>query len=342
MVRSLTGCIACRTVPLVPQRRLETVSTVASAARRLVVEGRRNVTADVVELRLRAPDGERLPDWSPGAHIDLVLPSGRVRQYSLCGDPADDFEYRLAVLRVPDGRGGSNEVHDLLATGDLIEIRGPRNNFSLIEAGSYLFIAGGIGITPLLPMLQEAQHKGVPWRLAYGASSSDAMAFRDEVLGLGGNRVQLWPQDELGLLPVRTLLAESEGSEVYCCGPEPLLSAVIGAGGMSGVTPHFERFSSTSSPEALRPARPFDVLLARSGRTVAVPAHQSLLDVLLAIDPGYPYSCREGTCGTCLLNVLEGEIDHRDVLLTEPERLSSHVMLPCVSRAASRRIAVDA
>lgn len=179
----------------------------------------------VVSLTLARPDGRRLPDWTPGAHIDVVLPSGMARQYSLCGNRFDAHTYRVGVLREPDGRGGSAYVHDVLAPGDVVGVGGPRNNFPLVPSSSYLFVAGGIGITPLLPMIHQADLLDADWRLLYGGRTRDSIAFRAE-LAAYGDRVQVVPQDEHGLLDLATFLGSPRpGVKVYCCGPPPLLAA---------------------------------------------------------------------------------------------------------------------
>ena len=203
----------------------------------LIVKEKTTLARDVAGLTLVSADGVELPPWSPGAHIDLHLPGGLVRQYSLCGDPAERSSWRVAILREPDGRGGSACVHDYLAAGDFVAAAGPRNNFPLVDAGAYLFIAGGIGITPILPMLAAAR---APWRLAYGGRSVSSMAFLRE-LACWGDRVTVWPQDEHGLLDLDALLADlSPGTAVYCCGPEPLLRAVADRCPLAAL--HLERF----------------------------------------------------------------------------------------------------
>jgi ferredoxin-NADP reductase len=178
----------------------------------------------VVSLVLADPAGRDLPSWEPGAHLDLCLP-GVTRQYSLCGDPQDRSRYRLGVLLEPASRGGSKFVHETLCAEHPVTVRPPRNHFALTDAPDYLFIAGGIGITPILPMIAQAQRAGRPWRLVYGGRTRGSMAFVEELAAYGDN-VQIRPQDEFGLLDLATLLAEPGETHVYCCGPEPLLAAV--------------------------------------------------------------------------------------------------------------------
>ncbi|MFI6640150.1 PDR/VanB family oxidoreductase [Streptomyces sp. NPDC050504] len=307
-----------------------------TATRRVRVTERTAPAEGVVRLRLEGPG---LPDWEPGAHLDLVLPSGLVRQYSLCGDPADTDAYTVATRLVEDGRGGSREVHEQLHEGTEVEIRGVRNRFPLVAADAYLFVAGGIGITPVLPMVRELTARGADWRLLYGGRDRASMPFLDELAKLdadaGGGRVTVVAQDESGHPDLAAALAATaEGTAVYCCGPEPLMDAVAAAL-PEGRTPHLERFA----PGAPGAGGAFDVELRRSGVTVPVAAGRSVLDAVRAAVPGVSYSCEQGFCGTCQQRVLEGEIDHRDELLTDGERADS--MLICVSRCAGTRLVLD-
>jgi ferredoxin-NADP reductase len=300
---------------------------------------RRQVVADgVVALELRRPDGGALPSWTAGAHIDVCLGSGTVRQYSLCGDPADDTTWRIAVLREEQGRGGSRHVHDRLAVGDLVAVRGPRNRFALRPAPAYVFIAGGIGITPILPMTAAATAAGAHWELHYGGRSRASMAFRDTVRP--GSRVTLHPQDEVGLMDLDAVLGVPRPETlIYCCGPEPLLRAVEArCAAWPAAALHVERFRPEPREE---PGASFEIELARSGRTLTVPPDRSVLDVVEAAGLPVLSSCREGTCGTCETAVLAGEVDHRDTLLTEAERAAHDTMFICVSRAAGERLVLD-
>lgn len=308
----------------------------ATAIRRLIVTERVPVADGVVQLRL---EGTALPRWQPGAHLDLVLPSGLVRQYSLCGDPDDPGTYTVATRLVEGGRGGSREVHEQLREGEEIEVRGPRNRFPLVEAEAYVFVAGGIGITPVLPMLRSLAARGANWRLLYGGRSRGSMPFLDEIekLGADGGRVTVVAQDEAGHPDTAAALADiAPGTAVYCCGPEPLMDAVTAAL-PEGCTLHLERFSAASADVADSGA--FEVELHRSGRTVQVAAGQSVLAAVRAELPHVAYSCEQGFCGTCQQRVLEGEIDHRDELLTDDERGDS--MLICVSRCRGGRLVLD-
>lgn len=312
----------------------EPVTDVRVGAKRQVAEG-------VVELTLREVDGRALPAWAPGAHVDLLLDGAPTRQYSLCGDPADRTSYRLGVLRDPAGRGGSLHVHDRLSAGDVVKVRGPRNHFALADAPRYLFVAGGIGITPILTMVAAAQAAGRPWELVYGGRQRASMAFLEE-LAPYGDRVSVRPQDETGLLDLDALLGEPRpGTAVHCCGPEPLLDAVEQrcAAWPSGSL-HVERFAPRPHRAGERNDA-FEVVLARSGRTLTVPADRSILSAVDDAGIGVLSSCAEGTCGTCETTVLEGRPDHRDAVLTEDERRVGDCMMICVSRSCSDRLVLD-
>ncbi len=286
---------------------------------------------DVRVLTLRAIDGGRLPSWTPGSHLDVFLPSGRQRQYSLCGDPADPFGYRIAVRRLADGGGGSIEIHDDLRIGDRLRVRGPRNAFTFVDAPSYLFLAAGIGITPILPMARAAGARG---QLIYLGRSRTSMPFLDEVPGTAAIR----PDDEFGTPRIADLLAHAApGAAVYVCGPPPVLAEaqrVFFARNPSGSL-HTERFSARPVADG----RAFDLTLARTGRTVRVGAEETALAAIGRVLPDVVYSCRQGFCGTCRVGVLAGEVDHRDRLLTSAER--DDQMLTCVSRAVGDTLVVD-
>ncbi|GHJ42432.1 PDR/VanB family oxidoreductase [Streptomyces sp. TS71-3] len=297
----------------------------------------------VVRLTLGHPEGEPLPAWRPGAHIDVRLAPDLVRQYSLCGDPDDPSVLQVAVLREQDGRGGSAHVHDHLAEGGTVRIRGPRNHFPLVDAERYLFIAGGIGITPILPMVAEAARRGADWRLVYGGRTRASMAFADRLAADHPGRVEICPQDETGLLDLQGLLGEPRAdTEVYCCGPAPLLGAVeLHCRDWPAGALHIERFTPREDPAPDGTGESFEVELAGSGTTLTVPPDRSVLEVLEEAGVPVLSSCREGTCGTCETGVLQGEVEHRDSLLTDAERAANDVMFVCVSRCASKRLVLD-
>ena len=320
------------------------MSTVFSERRAdLVVTARDERAEGVVSLTLADPDGAQLPAWTPGAHVDVLLDDTLVRQYSLCGPPADQHTWRLGVLLDPAGRGGSRRMHEALQVGNSVAVRGPRNHFPLHAAPRYLFIAGGIGITPILPMISVATDAGADWTLHYGGRRRSSMAFIDELAAFG-DRVTVWPEDERGMLALADILGSpAEGTLIYCCGPEGLLAAVEQqciawpAGSL-----HIERFSA--KPQAEAPPggdAAFDVVCQRSGVTVTVPAGKSIIDAVEEQGVSVLSSCQEGVCGTCETRVIEGLPDHRDSLLSEDERAANEYMMICVSRAQSERLVLD-
>lgn len=293
----------------------------------------------VLGIALGAANGAQLPAWEPGAHIDVVLPNGITRQYSLCGDPGDSGIWKIGVLRESKSRGGSAFLHDEVEEGDELKIRGPRNHFRLIDAERYVFIAGGIGITPLLPMMRALGGRR-PWTLLYGGRSRASMAFIDMLRPLPGT-VLIHPQDEYGLLDLETHLADVTSScAVYCCGPEPLVLAVErNAGLWPAGTLHVERFRPREVDASAD--RAFEIVLARSGRSLIVEAHQTIIEALGKSGIHVATVCREGTCGTCETAVLDGIPEHRDSVLSDVERASHRVMMLCCSRAASARLVLD-
>ncbi|GAA4697621.1 PDR/VanB family oxidoreductase [Pseudonocardia yuanmonensis] len=311
----------------------------------VVVDARTRLADDVVEFVLRPVAGGALPAWEPGAHIDVevgdVDGDRLVRQYSLCGDPADRTAYRIAVLRQPAGRGGSAWLHDRVVVGDKLSVRGPRNHFPLEEAPGYLFLAGGIGITPLLAMARRVAAGRAEWSIHYGGRSRAAMAYREVLADVAGGRLTLVPQDESGLIDLTAALdAVPPGTVVYCCGPESLLAAAEAACAARGLRLRTERFA----PKDVDPAavdRAFTVTIASSGSEYFVPADRTIVDVLLAAGVDILTSCEEGTCGTCETTVVAGVPDHRDSVLTDEEQAAGDRLLPCVSRCLGSRLVLD-
>jgi len=306
-------------------------------ALRAVITKRQLVAPDVVALTLADPDGGLLPSWTPGGHIDVQLPSGRRRQYSLCGPPGRRTDYRIAVRRIADGGGGSIEMHDAFDVGDTCVFEGPRNAFYLGTAErDVLFVIGGIGVTPILPMMHAAAQRRIGWRAIYAGRSREYMPFLDEVMSLAPERVTVWADDEHGRFAgVDDLLAGAgPTTAVYVCGPTPMLEAVRVARNEFADAPlHYERFS----PPPVVDGVPFELELARSRRVLSVPANRSALDVMRDLDPTTPYSCQQGFCGTCKVKVLAGQVDHRGrVVIGDDE------MVVCVSRAKGDRVVIDA
>lgn len=307
----------------------------------MVVGERRDCATGVAVLLLREAHGAELPQWQAGAHIDLLIPGIGPRQYSLCGDVSNTREWRVGILKVPDGRGGSLRVHEDLVAGSTIRVRGPRNHFPLVPADNYLFIAGGIGITPILPMLAAATRAGADWRLIYGGRRLESMAFLNE-LATYGDKVTLWPEDENGIINVDGLLdVPQAGTKVYCCGPGPLLDAVEGAcASWASESCHLERFVPKPVEEPTMVGA-FEVELRRSGKVLNVPPENSILEVVEQAGVHALWSCGEGTCGTCEVPVIEGEPEHRDSILDADEQSANDCMMICVSRSLGPRLVLD-
>lgn len=308
------------------------------SAMTLVVTDRRIVARDenVAALTFAAVDGGDLPTWQPGCHLDFHLPSGLRRQYSLCGDPADRRHYTIAVRAIPDGGGGSVEMHALEA-GATVTVRGPRNGFPFVDTGSALFVAGGIGITPILPMVRQARRLGMDWQFVYSGRSRDTMPFLEEIETWEQERVFVRTDDDHGLpTPADLLDRAAPGGAVYCCGPAPMLDTVRTHFASTPATAlHLERFGA---PPVLD-GTAFEVELAATGETLTVPADRSALDVIRERLPGVGYSCQQGFCGTCRVRVLVGTPQHRESRLTPAEQ--DEEMLICVSRSAGERLVLD-
>ncbi|CAM4268803.1 Phthalate 4,5-dioxygenase oxygenase reductase subunit [Mycobacterium basiliense] len=298
---------------------------------------RKLVAPDVVALTLADPDGGLLPSWSPGGHIDVQLPSGRRRQYSLCGPPGRRTTYRIAIRRIADGGGGSIEMHDSYGTGDILVFEGPRNAFYVgASERDTLFVIGGIGVTPILPMIQVAQQRGIDWHAIYAGRSREYMPFVDELVDIAPDRVTVWADDEHGrFATVEDLLVRAgPKTAVYVCGPVPMLAAIRAARDEHpGAPMHYERFS----PPPVVDGQPFELELARSGRVLGIPANRTALDVMRDHDPTTAYSCQQGFCGTCKVKVLAGQVDRRGRTSEGDDE-----MLVCVSRAKSNRVVIDA
>ncbi|MET3373597.1 vanillate O-demethylase ferredoxin subunit [Variovorax boronicumulans] len=314
----------------------------------LRVVGVRAEARDVMRLELADPEGRPLPAFEPGAHVVLKLPNGAVRSYSLLNDWRERDRYVLGVGRSETSRGGSAYVHAELRSGAEIRCDTPANNFRLQDdAGHYVFIAGGIGITPILSMIRWCEAMGRSWQLAYAVRNRARIAFYEE-LAAYDDKVRFHCDDEHGgPLPVAQCMAGlPPHAQVYCCGPAPLMQAVQACGGgLPAKALHFEWFSAPAqgqAPAADVPASAgFWIDLARSGQSLFVPDTQSILDVLEHHGHEVPFSCREGVCGTCETAVCGGEPDHRDYIYPESQRTALRSMLVCVSRARSERLVLD-
>lgn len=313
--------------------------------RPMVVQSVDAVAEGIVRLRLVAPDGQPLPRWTPGSHIDVECGHPDVsRQYSLCGDPADASAFEIAVLREPGGRGGSEWVHANVKAGDRLRIRGPRNHFRLDpSARRLIFVAGGIGITPVGAMARQARTLGLDYELHYSGRSRATMAFLEELTALHGDRLHVHAGAEGNRVDLAALLSvPSAGTQVYACGPVRLLRALEAhCAQWPADTLHVEHFESTLG--ALDPSREhaFEVELKDSGIVVQVPPDRSLLAALRAANIDVQSDCEEGLCGSCEVRVLAGEVDHRDVVLTRAERETGTRMMTCCSRACGSRLVLE-
>lgn len=307
----------------------------------LTVVSKTEVATDVVLLELGAPDDSDLPRWEAGAHIDLIRPDGVARQYSLTGDPTRTNRWSVAVLYEPDGRGGSRWVHEGLQQGSTVQVRGPRNHFALAQAPGYHFIAGGIGITPLIPMALQATAAGTPWTMTYCGRERPRMALLETALELGGERTQVFASAERGRADIKSVVAElAPGTKIYCCGPEALIDAVEEACATLDLpAPRSEKFTPPDVDTSHDTS--FEVEIASDGRVLEVPAGRSILEVLKDAGVNVIASCQEGTCGTCETAVLQGEPEHRDNVLTAEEKAENDFMMVCISRACSERLVLD-
>ncbi|WP_200949747.1 PDR/VanB family oxidoreductase [Pseudolabrys sp. Root1462] len=305
---------------------------------------RNEAIADGINLfEFRQPDGAALPEFSAGAHIAIRVPNGAIRKYSLCNDPAERGHYQIAVKREASGRGGSIDLIDNVKAGDTVMVSEPVNDFALPpRATDFLFIAGGIGITPILAMIRQVQAAGKHFRLYYCSRSPETTAFKEE-LGAPGIRefvtIHYDNGDPSCSLDLRPILKERQNREhLYCCGPRPLMEAVRAmTDHWSPTAVHFEAFSDAETHKA--GDRPFRVKLAKTGKTVDVPADKTILEVLRETGLEVPSSCETGTCGTCRTRYSNGEADHRDLVLAEHEKADT--IMICVSRAKSDEITLD-
>lgn len=295
------------------------------------------------------PAGEDLPPFSAGSHVLVDLPNGLTRQYSLCNDPVETHRYRIAVLREPNGRGGSVCMHDTVRVGDLLTISPPRNNFPLDgDAASSLLIAGGIGMTPILAMCLDLHRRGQAFRLHYCTRTAALTAFRDELAASGfAARVAFHHDggDPARGLDVRTLLATvPDGLHVYCCGPAGLMRAVEQATAHWPIgRVHFEFFAATGDamPATQAGDSAFEIVIASTGQTLIVPPGRTILEVLHDNGILVENMCREGICGTCITRVLEGVPDHRDQVLDASEKAQNRLITVCCSRAKTKRLVLD-
>lgn len=311
---------------------------------RIEVESILPAADGVIELVLVDPGRALLPGWEPGAHLDLHLPGGMTRQYSLVSAPSDRGQYRVAVLREPGGRGGSEYIHTELRPGAILRCAGPRNNFSFRPAPAYRFVAGGIGITPLLQMIEQAEAARTAWHLVYFGRTASSMAWAGELRARYPDRVEVHPDDVYGPPDLsRALAGVRDGELVYACGPNGMLEAIARElGDAAASVLHIERFTPADHEALTRDRQAFDVYLDRSGIELHVPADKSILEVMEELGLPVISSCREGTCGTCETEILSGSADHRDSILTDEEKAADESMMICCSRGRGTRLVIDA
>jgi ferredoxin-NADP reductase/DMSO/TMAO reductase YedYZ heme-binding membrane subunit len=307
-------------------------------ATRTMVVASTSLAADaVMAIRLVPLGGGVLPIWYPGAHITLSLPNGLQRQYSLCGDPAERDHFDIAVLKTRHSEGGSEFIHANLTPGMTLEVSGPLNHFELEPASDYLFIAGGIGITPIKAMIEslpERRH----WRLLYAGRSRTTMAFVDDLLERYPDRITVHARDEqAGDLDIASLVVDTE-AQVYCCGPESLMSSV--AAFVPAAQMHSERFVAVERVSDVA-AQAIDVTCRKSKKEFVVGADQSILEAMEANGIPVLGSCRKGVCGTCEVRIVEGKPVHLDSVMPDEEKDSLRVMYPCVSRAEGTQLVLD-
>ena len=301
---------------------------------------------DILSFVLR-PMNPALPEQiDPGSHVDVHLPNGMMRSYSLSNGPEEKRGYRLTVARDANSRGGSVYTHDQLRVGQIIDISKPRNNFRLAEQASMsVFISGGIGVTPFIPMIVRLNELGSPWRMHYCARSRDRAAFVKEIEQLaasGSGEFMANYDDESGLLNLAgTLAAVPAGADVYCCGPTGMLDAFRAGAQKASIASdhvHFEYFSSNIERAA---EGGFLVVLNKSGAEIPVEPGQTILQALTEHGVNVPYCCEEGICGSCETRVIDGLPDHRDMILSEEERQESKTMMICCSGSKSPRLVLD-
>lgn len=309
------------------------------------VAGVRELAGDVRELTLRALDGDSLPPFSPGSHVVVHLPlpeRRRLNAYSLLSPPWSTAEYRVAVRRIGDGRGGSRWIHDRVGVGDVLAIEPPRNLFTPVAtARRHLLVAGGIGITPFVSYVHALSRQGTPFELHYAFREPAGAPLLDELRSLAPHALHAHHDEDGGVLMAaldRALRHQPLGTHLSVCGPAPMMDAVVAAATACGWPPsriHLERFAAQEGP-----TEPFEAVLAGSGRRLAVPADATLLEALEGAGLDVPYMCRQGVCGECRTGVVDGDPDHRDVFLTADERAAGDCLMPCVSRAAAGGVLV--
>jgi len=312
----------------------------------LIVSARTQEADGVCSFELEAPLGGELPAFTAGAHIDVHVQPGIVRQYSLCGDPAERRRWRIAVLREPRSRGGSSGMHEQVQPGATLRVSEPRNHFALVTSPHSLLVAGGIGVTPILAMAKTLRREGRAFELHYGARSAARSAFRSEIASEFGARTHFHFDDgePAQKFDAEAVLSGAQGeTHLYVCGPAGFMDHVLGTArclGWAEDVLHREYFAAPVAPTPAADGA-FDVRLARSGISLNIPANKSVLEVLLGAGVDVPHSCESGVCGTCATRVLEGTPDHRDAYFTGAERAKGDQFTPCCSRSTTPVLVLD-
>jgi len=301
---------------------------------------------DILSLELTSATGDELPPFTPGSHLELSLGNGQTRHYSLLNDPAERYRYVIAVGLTADTRGGSRFIHETVRQGDSLKASFPRNNFPLDEnAEHYCFVAGGIGITPILSMIRWCHSRGKDWRLIYAARNRVRAAFYEDLLELDSSRISFHFTDEqkgsrLGVGDLLLTLRPDE--QLYCCGPDPLMQAVKKEGEPIAERLHFEWFVPPELPELVQSdTENFEVVLSRSGQRLRVGPDQTILEAVEAEGIDAPFSCRAGICGSCEVGVIAGTPEHRDFILSDEEKAANNCMMICVSRSVGPSLELD-
>lgn len=310
------------------------------------VRARREEANGICSFELEPVAGVPLPSFSAGAHIDVHVPAGPVRQYSLCSDPQDRNFWRIGVLREQASRGGSSGMHDAAKVGTVLKVSAPKNLFTLTEAPHSVLVAGGIGVTPILAMAQQLHREGKPFELHYCARAPERMAFRDEIgAGPFADRASMYFTEQPGSRQfdaVTAFGAAPPGAHLYVCGPAGFMDHVLASARTAGWSEerlHREHFAG--AVQETGGDQPFQLRLAKSGTTLDVPVGKTALQVLLENGIDVNYSCESGVCGTCITAVLDGMPDHRDTCLMDSERADNKLFTPCCSRAKSPALVLD-
>lgn len=303
----------------------------------------------VLSVRLARTEGhDPLPEWEPGVHIDVYVPDGSTRQYSLCGDPADRSSWLIAVLREHDGRGGSAYVHDQLRIGDRLMVTRPKQSFALEDAPYHALIAGGVGITPIMAFAEHLDRAGRPFGLTYGGRTESSMAFRQR-LGALGDRVRFLAEDCDGRPDLDNIIKQlPEGGLVYVCGPLALVRAVESTAeavhGPDQDVVRFELFSRNGlepTESSAVEGDSYELVLAKTGHTLRLKPDANILETVLALGIEVENDCRDGICGSCVTPVLSGTVDHHDMVLTKREMAAMDKMMICCSRPSCDRLELD-